>query len=231
MARYDGVADWYDAYVSPTGAAAPFTALADGLTRSLLGPGSGRCLEVACGGGNRLALLTALGWSVVGVDVSADQLRLARDRAAACGAGLARADAGRLPVATASCDAAVSVMAITDLPDLAGALREMRRVLRPGGRCVVVGPHPCFSMAFVSRSEDGAVTVHDGYRRHAWLEDGPLLGDGIRRRVGTANVPLPALLNAVTDAGLVLERTAEDDGPDTAPQLLGLRAVAPAAAS
>jgi SAM-dependent methyltransferase len=227
MARYDGVADWYDGYVSPTGAAAPVTALADDLTVALLGDGPGRCLEVGCGGGTRLGLLAALQWSPVGLDISGDQLRVAAGRAGRSGGALLRGDAAHLPIGSGSCDAVVSVMAVTDLADLGAGLREMARVLRPGGRCVVIGPHPCFGMVFVSREAEGAVTTYPGYRDHAWVEDDRLLGDGIRRRVGTANVPIPALLNAVLGAGLVLERVEEDFGTQPLPHLLGLRACTP----
>lgn len=227
MARYDGHATWYDDYVAPTGAAGPVTATADALTVDLLGTGSGRCLEIGCGGGTRLGLLSSLGWTPLGLDVSADQLRLALPRSRAVSAGLVRGDGARLPVATSSCDAVVSTMVVTDLPDLAGTMRETARVLRPGGRFVMVGPHPCFGMAFVSRADDGAVSVHPGYRDHAWVEDGPLLGGGIRRRVGTANVPLASFVNTVLDAGLVLTRVTEDASPDPVPLLLGLRAHKP----
>lgn len=229
VARYDGVADWYDEYVGPGGGASAITALADDLTIELLGPGHGRCLEIGCGGGTRLPMLAGLGWSAVGLDLSADQLRVARSRlAGAAPAPLVLADATRLPVATASCDAVTSTMVVTDLEDLTGAVTEMSRVLWPGGRLVLVGPHPCFSMCFVTRSADGPVTVREGYRDRRWLEDAALLGDGIRRRVGTANVPLPALLNPLLEAGLVLDHVAEDSGPDAVPLLLGIRAHLPA---
>jgi len=79
--RYDGVADWYDQRVAwSTAAAAPLIA-------RLAGPGSGWCLDVGCGTGVHLAALAEAGWSVVGVDASADQLRVA----------------SRLPFPTGSC--------------------------------------------------------------------------------------------------------------------------------
>jgi ubiquinone/menaquinone biosynthesis C-methylase UbiE len=48
-------------------------------------------------------------WSIVGVDVSADQLAVARARAAEVGAELLEADAARLPFTDASFDAVVSI--------------------------------------------------------------------------------------------------------------------------
>ena len=49
MARYDGLADWYEGYIS--GDAAAFTAEAGAALIRLLGRGVGRCLDVGCGTG------------------------------------------------------------------------------------------------------------------------------------------------------------------------------------
>src|SRR5438105_4731876 len=79
MARYDGHADWYDAYIS-TEAVGLTTASLDALVR-MLGRGAGRCLDVGCGTGIAFETIEALGWSIVGIDLSHDQLRIARERA------------------------------------------------------------------------------------------------------------------------------------------------------
>jgi len=62
----------------------------------LAGPGPGRCLDLGCGTGFHLPTLLELGWTVTGVDISEDQLRIARDRAGAR-AELLQADAADLP--------------------------------------------------------------------------------------------------------------------------------------
>src|SRR5215469_3665941 len=115
-ARYDGHADWYDERTSP------FTAAASALLLDLLGPGPGRCLDVGCGGGVHLQALAAHGWTVVGADLSADQLGVARRRAP--GIGLVRADAAWLPLGDGAVDAVVLAFVHTDLDDLSGALAE-----------------------------------------------------------------------------------------------------------
>jgi ubiquinone/menaquinone biosynthesis C-methylase UbiE len=86
-ARYDGIADWYDAYNARTAGshAVEFAAL--------LGPGDGLCLDLGCGTGQYLDAIRGTGRAVVGLDCSADQLRLAGTR----GASLVRADAAALP--------------------------------------------------------------------------------------------------------------------------------------
>lgn len=79
---------------------------------------------------------------VVGVDVSARMLDLVRARAASSPLGprfeAQVADAQALPFADASFDRVVAGFTIRNFGDLAAGLREMRRVLKPGGRAVVL---------------------------------------------------------------------------------------------
>lgn len=218
--RYDDFADWYDTYVT-SGAGQPFARSADRLLARLLGPGEGRrCLDLGCGGGAHVPALTSLGWLVIGVDISARQVSLARRT----GIPALVASADRLPLAGQCVDAVATVMTTTDFNDLPPVFTEARRVLRPGGRLVVVAAHPCFGGAFAERGRDGSCLVHPGYRQHQRIEEHPLLGDGIRSRVGVVNVPLPVLLNALTSAGFILRETAEDDGDEPVPSLLALAA-------
>jgi ubiquinone/menaquinone biosynthesis C-methylase UbiE len=93
-------------------------------------------LDVGCGTGWLAAgLPRALpGLPVIGVDLSRGML----ERARATGAWpLLQADAQRLPLATASVELIVSRGVLHHLPDVAAALTEWRRVLRPGGAVVI----------------------------------------------------------------------------------------------
>jgi ubiquinone/menaquinone biosynthesis C-methylase UbiE len=67
---------------------------------------------------------------VVGVDLSGDQLRVARQRAGPPAAVLAVANATALPFADNSFDAVVSVLTHTDLDDPEAAFAQAARVLR-----------------------------------------------------------------------------------------------------
>jgi ubiquinone/menaquinone biosynthesis C-methylase UbiE len=81
--RYDGLAEWYDDVVRGLDLTATVTAT----LAELLGPGPGRCLDLGCGTGVVVPVLAGLGWRAVGVDDSADQLRVARRRAGHLAAG------------------------------------------------------------------------------------------------------------------------------------------------
>jgi SAM-dependent methyltransferase len=100
-----------------------------------------RVLDVGCGPGFYVSeLLEKVGpdGSVVGVDVSRDMLAVAARRTEGHDnvefhAGVATT----LPLADQSCDRAVSVQVLEYVDEVPAALREMQRVLRPGGRLVL----------------------------------------------------------------------------------------------
>jgi arsenite methyltransferase len=94
--------------------------------------------DVACGPGtSALQAAERTGCNVVGVDLSASNIELATTAAAASGlAGRARfvvGDAEALPLADAGVDGVLCECALRTFPDKPAAVREITRVLRPGG--------------------------------------------------------------------------------------------------
>ncbi len=105
----------------------------------LAGIGLGdRVVDVACGRGTTVIHLSRTrGCQVLGVEYSARQVAMARKAAAdarAPRATFVEGDAERLPLADAGADVVLCECSVCLFPDKAAALREMRRVLRPGGR-------------------------------------------------------------------------------------------------
>jgi demethylmenaquinone methyltransferase/2-methoxy-6-polyprenyl-1,4-benzoquinol methylase len=101
-----------------------------------VGPGS-RALDVATGTGDLALELARRGADVVGCDFS--EAMLARARAKADGAARFEwADALALPYGDSSFDAATVGFGARNFSDLGVGLREMARVVRPGGRVVVL---------------------------------------------------------------------------------------------
>lgn len=93
-------------------------------------------LEVGIGSGENLAFLPA-GWTVHGVDIARTQLRACIDGHPRMAGRLAWAEAERLPFDDATFDLCWTVGGFTYFRDHEAALREMRRVTRPGGTIVV----------------------------------------------------------------------------------------------
>jgi ubiquinone/menaquinone biosynthesis C-methylase UbiE len=216
-ARYDGIADWYDAEFQP----APLESETWEVLTRLLGEGSGSLLDVGCGTGSFTAALTERGWDAIGVDISEDMLRLARER----GVRTVHADATSLPFEDASFEAAVSVFTNTDLDDLAAAVQEIVRVLRPGAPLVYLAVHPCFvGPHSVYDPERGLPELHPGwYRRVGRYTEAPGIwrSSGVRIRVGAAHLPLGLFLQTFLDTGLRLERIEEPEQREY-PFILGL---------
>jgi ubiquinone/menaquinone biosynthesis C-methylase UbiE len=217
-ARYDGIADWYDSYARPSAESSRTELL------SLLGHGQGLCLDLGCGTGLYFDAIRESGRSVVGIDQSADQLRIAGQR----GGAIIQADAHALPFTDAVFPTVIALWLSTDVDDFAGVMRETRRILRPGGRLAVYGVHPCFNGPCVEVGDADTRVVHPTYRRAGWHESSPWWStDGIRSRVGMRHLPLADLLNALLDAGLQIMRVTEPrDEP--VPFILAILACRPA---
>jgi SAM-dependent methyltransferase len=113
-----------------------------GAVLEALAPGPGdRLLDVGCGGGVLLRDALTAGAIAAGVDHSPEMVRLAREtNSEAVAAGrleVVQADATSLPFPDGSFTRVSMVIVFLFLPDPAAALREVNRVLRPGGRLAV----------------------------------------------------------------------------------------------
>ncbi|UOE19821.1 class I SAM-dependent methyltransferase [Thermobifida halotolerans] len=104
------------------------------------GQARGRVLEVAVGTGRNLAHYSDKVDEVVGIDLSPGMLaqaRIAADRVD-FPVELREEDARTLPFPDESFDTVVCTLALCEIPDQAATLAEMRRVLRPGGRLLLL---------------------------------------------------------------------------------------------
>lgn len=97
-------------------------------------------LDLACGTGDIAFLLAESGAHVIGLDLTPRMVQLATRKAADASSSRAAAtrfivgDMCRLPLSSASVDLVTTGYGLRNVPDLAGALAEVRRVLRPGGQ-------------------------------------------------------------------------------------------------
>lgn len=139
----------------------------------LLAPAPGESiLEIGYGPGRTVGLVAERSAKVIGVDVSAEMLRLATRRNAALidaqRVALTVNDGTRLPLENDSVDAILSVHNVYFWPDPDTTINEIVRVLRPGGRVLLVfrgAEHPLPGR--LDRSVYRAVTTQDAI---GWLE-------------------------------------------------------------
>ena len=181
----------------------------------LLGDVRGRdVLEVGCGAAQGARWLVAQGAEVTAFDVSLGQLLQARALDAATGTAVRRvvqADAQALPFRDAAFDVVMSAFGgIPFVADSAGTMREVARVLRPGGRLVFSATHPV-RWAFPDDPGPGGLTVHQSYFDRTpyveedaggvatYVEHHRTLGDRVRELVA---------------AGLVLDDLVEPEWPE-----------------
>jgi ubiquinone/menaquinone biosynthesis C-methylase UbiE len=210
--RYDGRADWYESWNEPH-VARNSAEIAD-----LLGPGAGLCLDLGCGTGHYFDGLAATGRTVVGLDRSADQLRVASARSR----HIVQADAAALPFGDATFPTVVTLWVSTDVDDFTAVLAEAARVLVPGGLLMFYGVHPCFNGPHAQAMDDGGILAHPTYRLAGWHQESPWWGYNVRRRFGMRHHPLSELLNAFITNGLAIEHVAEP-GDRAVPVNLAIR--------
>lgn len=125
-AYYDDFAGWYEKERH-----LPYHRMLDDLEVELVERyATGKTvLEVGCGTGLILHRTASFARQAYGIDLSGGMLMKAQQR----GLHVAQASATALPFATASVDVAYSFKVLAHIPDIEGAMREMARVVKPGG--------------------------------------------------------------------------------------------------
>ena len=123
-------------------------------------------LDAGCGEGFLCRLLAERGARVTGIDFSHNMLKIAGKRTPpelnVCYRQLNLENLD--PIPKASFDLIVSLLALQDVPDYQAVLRELSRVLKPGGRFFLAFTHPCFT------SDGSWVRDESGNKLH-WKTD------------------------------------------------------------
>ena len=173
-----------------------------------------RVVDVGCGEGRLTRDLKRLGFEVIGVDGSPTLLAAAR---AADPAGVYHvADAAAMPLPDQVADLVVAFMSPQDIDDLDAALREIARVLVPGGRLRMALVHPINSAGrFASREPDAVFQIAGSYfegRRYADTFE----RDGLTMTFASVHRSLERVAEAILGAGLLIDHVAEPPGPSIA---------------
>jgi SAM-dependent methyltransferase len=161
-----------------------------------------RALDVGCGEGRFCRMLRQRGIHTVGLDPT--PALLARARARDTGGTYVEGTAEHLPFDDGTFDLVVSYLTLIDIPDVVTAIREMARVLAPGGTLLIANLNG-FNTACADRD-----WVHDagGRRLHfpvdQYLEERPMWIEWRGIRIVNHHRPLRTYMKALLDAGLVL---------------------------
>ncbi|WP_051712618.1 class I SAM-dependent methyltransferase [Spirillospora albida] len=196
------------------------TELTDAAVLDAVGPCDGlRVLDAGCGEGYFSRTLAGLGADVVGVDAAQNLVDAAS--AFPCeGPGsvsFTRASVEDLPVEDDGFDLVLCNHLFSHLPDPSRAIGEFARVLRPGGRLIILTLHPCF---YVEDAEAGALTGIPAERYFG--------SRGIDQRFHVDGLDSPAMITSwlrplefyagtLRDAGFVIADLRE---PHPSPELL-----------
>lgn len=116
-------------------------------------------LDAGCGNGFDLRRIVGQGSCrcVVGMDLSAGMLRSVRDCREPDRVWLVQADIQRCPIRDASVDVAMAMHMLYHVPDVPAAVRELRRVIRPGGT-MLASTNALGSMSEITGLFDAAVS-------------------------------------------------------------------------
>jgi SAM-dependent methyltransferase len=173
-----------------------------------------RTLDLGCGEGRLSRDLKALGHAVVGVDVSPTLLAAARASDPTIETHLA--DAAALPFADAAFDCVIAFMSLHDIDHFEGAIRESARVLEPGGRLCLAIVHPINSAGRFEGDDPASPFVIAGSYLGRFRHEESIERDGLEMTFVSEHRPLQDYVEALADAGLLVERVREPTLPEAA---------------
>lgn len=180
----------------------------------LVPPPGRRTLDLGCGEGRLSRDLKKLGHSVVGVDASPAMLAAAREADPEIETHVANAAA--LPFADGSFDCVIAFMSLQDVDESTATVREIARVLQHGARACVAVVHPLASSGmFANEEPDSPFVISGSYLASSYYVD-DVARDGLEVSFVSAHRPLEAYTEALTEAGLLVERVREIGIPDDA---------------
>ena len=188
-----------------------------------IGPQKGRrVLDAGCGEGYNTRLLAAQGARMAGIDISGRMIELARRQEELEPLGISYHTASFADLSIFGdgvFDTVVSFMALMDGPLYEPAIREIARVLKPGGELYFSLTHPCFVTRQMAWQKDEAgrelcLTVGDYFREEPWLESWTFSKSAAAERQEPFEVPrfprtLSGYLNPLLENGLMLKKIHE----------------------
>jgi len=141
--NWNNVADWYNEYLEDRSDTYQTKVIWPNLRRILDPKPEQHILDLACGQGFFSRALAQAGARVTGVDAAKHLIELARKQSPEIDYHVAEAD--HLPFLKAqNIDAIIIILALQNIENFHGVIKECARVLKPTGRLVMVLNHPAF---------------------------------------------------------------------------------------
>ena len=180
----------------------------------LLPPPGRQTADIGCGEGRLTRHLKKLGHRIIGIDASPSLVEAARTCDPSMDIRLANASA--LPLDDASTDLAIAFMTLHDVDDMPLAIREVARILKPGGRLCLAIVHPINSAGHFERSDAGAPFVIKGDYLRPFPYSDMVERDGLTMTFHSQHRPLQSYFSALEEAGLLVETLRETSIPEYA---------------
>lgn len=180
---------------------------------ALLPAPRGLTLDLGCGEGRLTRILRERGYRAVGFDSSPALVRAAREHAERAPAFLG--DAAHLPFADGSAALVVACMVLQDLDDLDGSIREVSRVLAPGGRFCFAVLHPLNTAGMWRKAAHGKEFALWAPYFESTRYELKLARNGLVLPLTGCHHPLERYTRALESAGFLIEALREprpDDG-------------------
>ena len=173
--------------------------------------GTRRVLDIGCGEGQVARRLAAAGVEVIGLDPSGPQIARAHERGG--GPCFTRSSAEQLPVADRCLDAVLACLAFEHVHDMPAAVREIARVLVPGGLLVLLVGHPLLQAPGSGWIDDKILDerywrIGEYLREHAVLDE---VAPGISFEF--IHRPVFVYVNTLAEHGLFVEHMEEPAPP------------------
>lgn len=169
MALFDAKAETYDNFCST-----PLGHFIDTVERALVGRVARprpqeTAIDLGCGTGAYAAYLKEQGLSVMGVDISAKMLAVAR-RKASDDATFIQSDLVHLPLPSERFDLAICNVVLEFVPDPEAVLSEGYRILKPGGHLVagLIGKHSPWAERYARRGQEDPSSVYHHARFYSY---------------------------------------------------------------
>lgn len=202
-----------------------FRSYAPSFITDVVPPAQGLTLEVGCGEGRVARELTSSGHRVVALDASPTLVRFARDADAR--ATYLLADATALPFVDATFQTVVaynSLQTMTMQADMAEAVREAGRVLRPSGHLCVCVAHPMTDVGRVKGpSAEGELIIYPSYFERQRVNE-TITRRGLTMTFHGWTHTLEDYARALEQAGCLIDRIREPvPGADASTQRPGLQ--------